>query len=96
MAGIGFALLQLCIPAIVGLTQEPPARFGWHMFAAPGPVATIELDGRHQVRLTDVFAQPRPEIDYASDAVVDFVCTTFEPAFVVITDRGDRVRRECR
>lgn len=90
--------VQLGVPSYVLLTQERPARFGWHMFAAlrPGPTATAEFpSGTEEVDLTPYIPRPRPEVDYLR-VLPGHLCEQLVDAISVTVTRGeDSATRRC-
>lgn len=95
---VAVMLVQLGVPTYVLLTQERPARFGWHMFAAvrPGPAATAEYGpDTREVDLTPYLPRPRPEVDYLS-VLPDHLCEHLSGADSITVTRGeDSTTREC-
>lgn len=90
--------MQVGVPSYVLVTQERPARFGWHMFATESPVltATIHLPGQDvPVDPLGYIGRFRPEIDYQL-LLPPHLCSQFDGAQFVTVQREGRPPMQAR
>ena len=91
---LAIACLQVGIP-LVGLFEERPARFAWHMYSAVvhEPQAWTEdaTGARSRVDLRSMTADRRAEIDW-TERLAPFLCQNPDVRAVILV-QGDRETR---
>jgi hypothetical protein len=95
MAVIG---LQVAVPAIAMLTDDPPAKFAFPMYSGQGQVVVEieDADGRELPFVSSTaIAGFRPEIDWY-EHLPAHLCRTVEGAHTVtVTQKGHESRLTC-
>lgn len=90
--------VQVGVPAL-GLFDDRPGRFGWHMYSTinPAPEASVEgPDGvLTPVDLSALVADPRAEIRW-SEPLAELLCPGDGAVAAVVTDREGTTRVPCR
>jgi hypothetical protein len=96
MAVIG---LQLAVPAIAMLTDDPPARFAFTMYSGQGQVVVLIQDADGQEVPFDsktAIAGMRAQIDWY-DHLPSYLCRTVPDAqTVTVSQKGHESRLTCR